>query len=101
MSNTIFGRNIRAAREAKYRMKKDFADALGIPATTYGQYENGKREPKYELLVKIADKLDVSLDQLLRNPADYSYRKIEISRDVKDLIQKEVQESIRKAVSMI
>lgn len=107
MKNSNFAKNLQAAREVKYRIKKDFADALGIPASTYGQYENGQREPNFVLLVKIADKLDVSLDQLLRNPTDYAYRqnqaprKIEISKDVKDFIQEEIHNSLKKAVSMI
>ncbi len=105
MKDNIFGKNLQAAREIHYRTKKEFANAIGIPETTYCQYENGRREPKYDLLVEIADKLDISLDELLRSHSDYAYKqtttKIELSNDVKNYIQKEIQNSLKRAVSMI
>ena len=99
MKDNIFGKNLQAAREIHYRTKKEFANAIGIPETTYCQYENGRREPKYDLLVEIADKLDISLDELLRSHSDYT--KIELSNDVKDYIQKEIKNSLKRAVSIL
>lgn len=105
MKDNIFGKNLQKAREEKYKTKKDFAKALGILETTYGQYENGRREPNYDLLVRIADKLDVNLDQLLRNNTDVNYkasvRKIELSGDVKKYIQGEIQRTLIKVASSI
>lgn len=61
-----FKENLRRYREkAGYKQAKEFAEKLGIPYSTYAGYEIKDREPKYELLCKIADLLDVSLDELL------------------------------------
>lgn len=61
-----FQENLRHYREkAGYKSAKDFADVLGISPNTYVGYEVRGREPKYETLCKIADKLHVSTDDLL------------------------------------
>ncbi|WP_303997933.1 helix-turn-helix domain-containing protein [Megamonas hypermegale] len=58
--------NLKFYREkAGYKTAKEFSNALGIPYNTYTAYENQKREPKLDMLVKIADLLKVSLDDLL------------------------------------
>ncbi|WP_295916403.1 helix-turn-helix transcriptional regulator [Anaerovibrio lipolyticus] len=63
--NNSFGKNLKEQRSKKYKTQKEFADILDLPATTYGQYENGKREPDFDLLIKIAKLLDTSIDYLL------------------------------------
>lgn len=52
------------------RMKRGFtqqklADTLNIALRSYQCYETGTRTPCYDLLILIADTLDVSLDYLL------------------------------------
>lgn len=61
-----FQENLKYYREkAGYKTAKEFADVLDIPYNTYTAYENQKREPKLEMLIKIADLLNVSLDDLV------------------------------------
>lgn len=65
-----FAQNLKIYREkAGYSSAKEFANTLGIAYTTYLPYENPSkdkgREPKYETLLKIADALDVTVDELL------------------------------------
>lgn len=43
----------------------ELAKKLGIPRTTYSNYENGNRQPDYETLLKIAEFFDVSTDYLI------------------------------------
>lgn len=45
--------------------KKDVAALLKIDQSTYGKYELGKREPDAEMLTKIAELYNVSVDYLL------------------------------------
>ena len=68
-----FGDNLKSARSKKYHTQKAFADALGIPYTTYSQYENNKRQPDLELLVKMADFLEITVDSLLTNSKSDDY----------------------------
>lgn len=59
-------KNLRHYRElAGYKTAKDFASALNIPYNTYTAYENQKREPKLDMVVKIANMLNISTDELL------------------------------------
>ena len=61
-----FQENLKHYRyKAGYETAKQFADDLGISYTTYFAYESKGREPKYDLLIKIADLLCVSIDDLL------------------------------------
>lgn len=62
----LFQERLRKYREAAgYESAKDFAMELGIPYSSYMAYENKKREPKYNVLMEIADKLGVTIDELL------------------------------------
>ncbi len=45
--------------------QKEFAAILNVAPNTYNQWETGKREPDYEMLKKIADYFNVSVDYLL------------------------------------
>ena len=48
--------------------QKEIADYLGISVSAYGNYELGQRKPNFEILCKIADFFDVSIDYLLERP---------------------------------
>lgn len=61
-----FAENLRKYRQAAgFTSAKDFAAALGLPYTTYIGYESGDREPRQEVLCKIAVALHVSPSELL------------------------------------
>ena len=44
--------------------QQELAEILGIKRNTYSDWENGKTEPSFENLLKLADLLEVSLDWL-------------------------------------
>lgn len=61
-----FQENLKYYREkAGYKTAKEMADILELPYNTYAGYESKNREPKFELLCKIADLLHISTDELL------------------------------------
>lgn len=60
-----FGNNIKKCRLDKGINQKEFAKILGIPVSTLANYENNHREPKTEILIKIADALLIPIDELL------------------------------------
>ena len=41
------------------------AEAIGCLQTTYKRYESGDRTPSYDVLLKISDEFNVSVDYLL------------------------------------
>ena len=56
---------IKEIRKAKKITAKQLAVQVNVAESTMSLYENGKREPDYNTLVKIADVLEVSTDCLL------------------------------------
>lgn len=61
----ILKNNIKSVRESKNMTQKECADLLGVTLRAWQTYEQGVSEPKHELLFKIADMFNVSLDYLL------------------------------------
>ena len=57
----IIGENIKSIRKEKKITQKELAEKCILATITIRQYENGKREPKYETLSKIANALNVSI----------------------------------------
>lgn len=64
----MFSERLRLLRENSGMTQIEFANKLGVAATTYRNYENTSREPNYDTLVKIASVLGVSTDYLLGVP---------------------------------
>lgn len=56
---------LKEIREFKGISQKDFAAIIGVPANTYNQWENGKRQPDPEIMIMIADYYDITLDYLM------------------------------------
>lgn len=64
----MFHSNLRNLREVSGYSQKEFAALLGIPVTTYRNYENTLREPSYDILIKISQLLRVSVGELIGAP---------------------------------
>lgn len=65
-----FADNLRAARKSCDLTQKELAALLEIPYQTYNGYETKGHEPSFDLLVKIADYLGVTPNDLLQNERD-------------------------------
>ena len=61
---TIFSERIKRLRKNKGLKQQELAEILGIKRNTYSDWENGKTEPSFENLIKLADLLEVSIDWL-------------------------------------
>jgi len=60
-----FAKNLETARKAMNLSRKEMAAELGITLPAYSNYENGSREPKFDILREISYILKVSTDHLL------------------------------------
>lgn len=58
---------IKELRESRKIPQKELAIELNIPPNSLSQYENGKREPSYDLIKRIANYFDVTIDFILGN----------------------------------
>ena len=61
---------IKELRKQKKITAKRLAEYLNVAESTMSLYENGKREPDYNTLIRIAEYLGVSLDYLLGRTED-------------------------------
>lgn len=66
------GRRIRAIREEEGKSQSELGESVGLNANRIQQYENGARNPKFELCKQIAEALEVEASALL-DPQIASY----------------------------
>ena len=60
-----FATRLSCLRQEHHMSQQELANELGISRSAVGMYEQGKREPDFEVLDKIADLFDVDLSYLL------------------------------------
>ena len=60
-----FSKRLQEARKRKKLRQTDVAEHFQIAYRTYQNYDGGQRRPDFELLVALADYLDVTTDYLL------------------------------------
>ncbi|MBR5825574.1 MAG: helix-turn-helix transcriptional regulator [Clostridia bacterium] len=58
-------RNIKALREDNDIRQREIAEYLGVSQNTYSQYENGVIAFTDQVLIKLADYYNVSIDYLM------------------------------------
>lgn len=61
----MFSKNLTKLRKQAKLTQYQLADELGFSRGQIANYEQGKREPDYEVLGILADFFDVSIDELL------------------------------------
>jgi len=59
-----FNEVLKELRTSRNVTQAELAKAIGVSASTIGMYEQGVREPNFEIEEKIADYFNVSLDVL-------------------------------------
>lgn len=64
--------HIREVRKQRGMTMRELGDRVGVSESAIGFYETGKREPSYEILLKIAEELRCNVSDLffgIKNPA--------------------------------
>ena len=88
----VFEKRLKKLREEKKLTQKDIAKYLGVSDRSVGYYENGQRMPPLDILEKIADYFDVSVDYLLgrtdmKNPSTpYKVPNYDLDENLEKLI---------------
>lgn len=57
--------NLKYLRKKKGHTQQQFADIMGIKRSLVGAYEEDRAEPKYELLKKVAEYFDLTIDEFI------------------------------------
>lgn len=68
-----FNEKLRALRKEHNMTQDELAEKLGISRSAVGMYEQGRREPDFELLDNTAELFDVSIGYLIGNETKGSY----------------------------
>ena len=63
----MFGKRLRILRENADINQEKLGKILGLSTSTIGMYEQGRRQPDNDTLIKVAEYFDVSIDYLLGN----------------------------------
>lgn len=85
----MFSERLKELRLEADMKQLELAKILGISASTIGMYEQGRRFPDQEILLKIANFFDVTTDYLLGrtdNPKLTAKDKKSIQKDLKQII---------------
>lgn len=69
--------NLKNLRNKKKLTQHEVALHLGLSQQAYANYENGKRQPDYEILLKLSDFFGVSVDYLLGKDSPSTYDETE------------------------
>lgn len=77
--NMNYGENIKKIRKHRGLTQKQLGQKLGISQAAIGQFESNKANPKMETLQKIADALNVSVNDLIPDSYD---RTMQIGNEV-------------------
>ncbi|SUJ01046.1 transcriptional regulator, y4mF family [Sphingobacterium spiritivorum] len=66
--------NLKYIRKKKGLTQQQFADLMEIKRASVGAYEEDRAEPKYELLKKIAEYFDMTMDELANDSIDDKWK---------------------------
>lgn len=66
MNKTPIARNFKKLRMFKSMNQNEFAEFFDISRASIGSYEEGRAEPKLDLLIKIADHFKIKVDDIIR-----------------------------------
>lgn len=100
MDKSIFGKNIKKIRQMKGLRQEDLAELVDCGNSHIGQIENGRGCPRLELAVKIANALEVTLDELLKE--NYVKPEMVYLKEISERIEKfPVQQRIKACEGLL
>jgi transcriptional regulator with XRE-family HTH domain len=66
--------NLKYLRKKNGHTQQQFADIMGIKRSLIGAYEEDRAEPKYDLLKKIAEHFDLTIDEFINEQITESWK---------------------------
>ena len=81
-----FGENLRKAREKCGFTQEQLAYRLNISPSTVGMYEQGRREPDLDTLIKMSEKLFAPITTLLGIEEKFHIKSLQIDKIIVSLI---------------
>lgn len=69
-TDATFGTRLKKALQHRNMTQAQLAEHIGVTRATLSRYVNGEREPRFATAQKIADVLQIHIDQLLGESSD-------------------------------
>ena len=63
--------NLKTIRKSRGLTQQQLAKLIGVTESAVGQYETDRRKPSYEVLLKLSDVLQCTVEELLGNTPRY------------------------------
>lgn len=91
---------IRMLMENKHLNQKELARLAGITEASMSKYLSGERTPRIDIIVNLANALEVTVDELIGNniensPLNYERMKTVLARGIDTLSKEEKNELIK------
>lgn len=78
----IFGEKLKAERNKKGWSQEELAEKLFVSRQSVSKWENGQNYPSIEILIKISDLFEATIDELLRSDEELKKKVIKESRQL-------------------
>ncbi|MBS6503719.1 MAG: helix-turn-helix domain-containing protein [Clostridium sp.] len=119
MKKNYFCENLKYIRSSLNISQKEIANYLKLNPSSYSNYENGRREPSIDVLIKISNFLNVEIDKLLTenlsnndnfwndiqnkisNDFNYNEKVEDINSDLRKNILLELENKKKKYLSLL
>lgn len=97
------GKRIACARRAAGLTQEELGERIGSPKNSVSEWERGLRQPRIEILVRIADAIGLTVDQLIRGDltAERHVSELEVLAGHIEAVKASVQDAaaaLRRAV---
>lgn len=91
MDRVAFGKRVREARNKAHFTQEVLAEKVDIAVTYLGEIERGEKTPSLDVLINLAESLEVSCDYLLRDSVEAGaiYIEADVSRKLSGLTRKQ------------
>lgn len=79
--------NLKKLRLSLGKTQKEVAQAVGIMQFTYSNYEIGKTQPDFDILIKLADYFHTTVDHILGHEVPYLLDKSVLTQKQRSLVE--------------
>ena len=92
---------IKARREALGFTQESFCEAIDLSASSYTKIENAFQKPALDTLIRIAKRLDLSLDYIVFGSKEYKPRKVRDSDILNSILESADSDALQSVSTLL
>ncbi|MEW9109027.1 MAG: helix-turn-helix transcriptional regulator [Cytobacillus gottheilii] len=78
----VFGEKLKMERKNKGWSQEELAEQLFVSRQSVSKWENGQNYPSIEIIIRLSDLFEISIDELLRSDEDLTEKVIKDSKQL-------------------